>query len=50
LSAFHALLVNIVPKVIAISGGYHGCHGVSTCPLHALLSETPRKRSIQNPY
>ncbi|KAH7355726.1 cystathionine gamma-synthase-like protein [Pyrenochaeta sp. MPI-SDFR-AT-0127] len=28
LSAFHALLVNIVPKVIAISGGYHGCHGV----------------------
>jgi cystathionine gamma-synthase len=29
LSAFHALLVNVVPKVIAISGGYHGCHGVS---------------------
>jgi len=28
LSAYHALLVNIVPKVIAISGGYHGCHGV----------------------
>ncbi|KAL6704658.1 hypothetical protein ACN47E_007940 [Coniothyrium glycines] len=28
LSAFHALLVNIVPKTIAISGGYHGCHGV----------------------
>jgi cystathionine beta-lyase/cystathionine gamma-synthase len=28
LSAFHALLVNTVPKVIAISGGYHGCHGV----------------------
>ena len=28
LSAFHALLVNIVPKVVAISGGYHGCHGV----------------------
>lgn len=28
LSAFHALLVNVVPKVIAISGGYHGCHGV----------------------
>jgi cystathionine beta-lyase/cystathionine gamma-synthase len=28
LSAFHALLVNLVPKVIAISGGYHGCHGV----------------------
>lgn len=30
LSAFHALLVNVVPKVIAISGGYHGCHGVNT--------------------
>ncbi|RAR09345.1 PLP-dependent transferase [Stemphylium lycopersici] len=28
LSAFHGLLVNVVPKVIAISGGYHGCHGV----------------------
>lgn len=28
LSAFHALLVNLVPKAIAISGGYHGCHGV----------------------
>lgn len=28
LSAFHALLVNVVPKVVAISGGYHGCHGV----------------------
>jgi cystathionine gamma-synthase len=28
LSAFHALMVNVVPKVVAISGGYHGCHGV----------------------
>lgn len=28
LSAFHGLLVNVVPKVVAISGGYHGCHGV----------------------
>ncbi|KAF2278913.1 cystathionine gamma-synthase-like protein [Westerdykella ornata] len=28
LTAFHALLVNLVPKVIAISAGYHGCHGV----------------------
>ncbi|KAH9862372.1 hypothetical protein J1614_011026 [Plenodomus biglobosus] len=28
LSAFHGLLVGVVPKVIAISGGYHGCHGV----------------------
>ncbi|KAF9690711.1 hypothetical protein EKO04_011352 [Ascochyta lentis] len=28
LSAFHALLVSVVPKVVAISGGYHGCHGV----------------------
>jgi cystathionine beta-lyase/cystathionine gamma-synthase len=32
LSAFHALLVNLVPKVIAISGGYHGCHGVCYSP------------------
>jgi cystathionine beta-lyase/cystathionine gamma-synthase len=28
LSAFHALLVYFRPRVIAISGGYHGCHGV----------------------
>ncbi|KAF1990297.1 cystathionine gamma-synthase [Aulographum hederae CBS 113979] len=28
LSAFHALLVYYNPRVIAISGGYHGCHGV----------------------
>jgi cystathionine gamma-synthase len=28
LSAFHGILVNVVPKVIAISEGYHGCHGV----------------------
>ncbi|KAI1873182.1 uncharacterized protein JN550_003435 [Neoarthrinium moseri] len=28
LSAFHALLVRINPKRIAIGGGYHGCHGV----------------------
>lgn len=28
LSAFHALLVSVVPKVVAISEGYHGCHGV----------------------
>lgn len=28
LSAFHALLVSVVPRVVAISGGYHGCHGV----------------------
>jgi cystathionine gamma-synthase len=28
LSAFHALLVSVVPKVVAVSGGYHGCHGV----------------------
>jgi cystathionine gamma-synthase len=49
LSAFHALLVNVVPKVIAISGGYHGCHGVidlhkkmhgvKTVDLHAPDSE-----------
>ncbi|KAK3394036.1 Cys/Met metabolism PLP-dependent enzyme-domain-containing protein [Podospora didyma] len=28
LAAFHALLVFLNPKRIAISGGYHGCHGV----------------------
>lgn len=28
LAAFHALLVFLNPKRIAITGGYHGCHGV----------------------
>lgn len=28
LSAFHALLVYLHPKVVAIGAGYHGCHGV----------------------
>ncbi|OLN95942.1 putative trans-sulfuration enzyme [Colletotrichum chlorophyti] len=28
LSAFHAMLVHINPKRVAIGGGYHGCHGV----------------------
>ncbi|KAF2755481.1 PLP-dependent transferase [Pseudovirgaria hyperparasitica] len=28
LAAFHALLVYLHPKTVAISGGYHGCHGV----------------------
>ncbi|KAI1824457.1 pyridoxal phosphate-dependent transferase [Xylaria intraflava] len=28
LSAFHAMLVFLNPKRIAIDGGYHGCHGV----------------------
>lgn len=28
LSAFHALLVYLNPKVVAIGAGYHGCHGV----------------------
>ncbi|KAM3425775.1 hypothetical protein BST61_g7705 [Cercospora zeina] len=28
LSAFHALLVWLKPRVIAIGEGYHGCHGV----------------------
>ncbi|KAI1768361.1 PLP-dependent transferase [Hypoxylon sp. FL1150] len=28
LSAFHALLVFLNPKRVAIGGGYHGCHGV----------------------
>ena len=28
LSAFHAMLVFLNPRRIAIGGGYHGCHGV----------------------
>lgn len=28
LAAFHAMLVHLNPKRIAIEGGYHGCHGV----------------------
>ncbi|KAF2666190.1 cystathionine gamma-synthase [Microthyrium microscopicum] len=28
LAAFHALLVYLRPNVIAVSDGYHGCHGV----------------------
>lgn len=28
LAAFHALLVHLHPKVVAIGDGYHGCHGV----------------------
>ncbi|KAK1638320.1 Cys/Met metabolism PLP-dependent enzyme [Colletotrichum phormii] len=28
LSAFHAMLVFLNPKRVAIGGGYHGCHGV----------------------
>ncbi|KAI8957703.1 cystathionine gamma-synthase [Daldinia sp. FL1419] len=28
LSAFHALLVHLNPKRVAITEGYHGCHGV----------------------
>ncbi|KAF2151723.1 cystathionine gamma-synthase [Myriangium duriaei CBS 260.36] len=28
LAAFHALLVHVAPKVVAIGEGYHGCHGV----------------------
>ncbi|KAG9696664.1 cystathionine beta-lyase, partial [Aureobasidium melanogenum] len=28
LAAFHALLVALNPKVVAIGDGYHGCHGV----------------------
>lgn len=30
LSAFHALLVLLNPKRVAIGDGYHGCHGVIT--------------------
>jgi cystathionine gamma-synthase len=29
LSAFHAMLMRLNPRVVAIGGGYHGCHGVS---------------------
>jgi cystathionine beta-lyase/cystathionine gamma-synthase len=28
LAAFHAMLVYLNPKVVAIGAGYHGCHGV----------------------
>lgn len=28
LAAFHALLVHLHPRVVAIGAGYHGCHGV----------------------
>ena len=28
LAAFHALLVYLHPRVVAIGAGYHGCHGV----------------------
>jgi cystathionine gamma-synthase len=28
LAAFHALLVRLRPRTIAISRGYHGCHGI----------------------
>lgn len=28
LAAFHALLVYLNPRRVAMSGGYHGCHGV----------------------
>lgn len=28
LAAFHALLIWLHPKVVAIGAGYHGCHGV----------------------
>lgn len=28
LAAFHALLVYLNPRVVAIGAGYHGCHGV----------------------
>ncbi|KAL1305690.1 hypothetical protein AAFC00_007281 [Neodothiora populina] len=28
LSAFHAILVHLRPRVVAIGAGYHGCHGV----------------------
>ncbi|KAK5138760.1 hypothetical protein LTR04_004212 [Oleoguttula sp. CCFEE 6159] len=36
LAAFHALLVQTAPKVVAINAGYHGCHGVLA--IHTKLS------------
>ncbi|XXG94797.1 hypothetical protein Hte_001055 [Hypoxylon texense] len=39
LSAFHALLVFLNPKRVAIGGGYHGCHGV----IHVLSKLTGLK-------
>jgi cystathionine gamma-synthase len=54
LSAFHALLVNVVPKVIAISGGYHGCHGVRSYPqstvpkMHCLTNELGNRPPQKN--
>src|ERR1700727_2782968 len=36
LSAFHAMLVFLNPKRIAIRDGYHGCHGV--IGVHAKLT------------
>lgn len=28
LAAFHALLIHLSPRIVAIGAGYHGCHGV----------------------
>lgn len=36
IAAFHALLVHLRPKVVAIGDGYHGCHG--TLKLYQRLS------------
>ncbi|KAK1757698.1 cystathionine beta-lyase [Echria macrotheca] len=35
LAAFHAMLVHLNPRRVAIGGGYHGCHGVLSV-LHKL--------------
>ncbi|KAK3055438.1 hypothetical protein LTR09_003358 [Extremus antarcticus] len=47
LAAFHALLVWLNPKVVAIGAGYHGCHGVlkiyqklTGCKIVDLFDET----------
>lgn len=46
LAAFHALLVLLNPRRIAIGGGYHGCHGVV-----ALVSKLTglAKLDLENP-
>ncbi|KAK7951258.1 Cys/Met metabolism PLP-dependent enzyme-domain-containing protein [Apiospora aurea] len=41
LAAFHAMLVYLNPKRVAIGGGYHGCHGVI-----ALLSKLTGLRQV----
>jgi cystathionine beta-lyase/cystathionine gamma-synthase len=55
LSAFHALMVHLHPKVIAIGAGYHGCHGVlniykklTNCHIVDLFDESTWQNSTEN--